>query len=293
MMSGFGIRKNNTGKAIIRFLIGLLLVAVCVLLMYELVLKGDFHIDKPVEDTYPLGATVQATVAAGDDRPLIIKGSEKPVASAGDATETEPDAEPTATPTPTPTPTPAPTPTPTPAPTPIPSENLSKVITNYGKGTTFGSKNSNVFDKTKFKIDKNKINVGLTEFEISAGDGGKAITLTGWAYAESSKFDAAKSSSKICIVVLDSSKKVVFYQPTIVPGINGMEHDGEGKNLENCDFTAAIDVSGYPNGDYQIGAGVVYKSGDKEYRYAYTFGDAYNFTTVDGVVSAVGGKEVS
>ena len=112
MMSGFGIRKNNTGKAIIRFLVGLLIVAVCVLLMYEFVLNGDFQNETPDNNYAALNATAQPTETdhAGDEnRPEIIRDSKKPtVATEIEATVEEPD--PVATPVPTPVPTPTPTP---------------------------------------------------------------------------------------------------------------------------------------------------------------------------------------
>ena len=283
-MSGFGIRKNNTGKAIIRFLIGLLIVAVCVLLMYELVLKGDFRSDKPVEGTVQLGATVMPT---GEYQPSIIKGNTLNASTPEEATPSELFAtpvEPFATPDePEATPTPVPTATPKPAPTPIPEEEMSKIVTTFGQRGT-------AFNKTKFSTDKSKINVGVTEFEVSAGDAGKAISLAGWAYANDEKFDGAKSD--VYVIVLNSKNQIVFYEPVIVPGITGNVLEGKGKNLDQCEFTANIDVSWYYNDDYRIGAGVVYKT-NKEYRYAFTFGDAYNFTIVDGVVSAIGGKEVS
>ncbi|MBQ6716186.1 MAG: hypothetical protein IJN21_06670, partial [Clostridia bacterium] len=84
-----------------------------------------------------------------------------------------------------------------------------------------------------------------------------------------------------------------FYQPAIVSGVTGTVHEGKGKNLNMCEFMATIDVSDYENGDYQIGVGIMYKPGSTWRKYAYTFGAAYNFTTVDGVVTAVGGVEVS
>lgn len=281
-MKGFSIRKHNMGKAIIRFLIGLLLVAVCVLLMYELVLKGDFNKnDKDVENAIPLSATVQPTPGVGSDNKLpIIKGSEKPTviedATGSEATLSEPEA--------TPVPTQAPTPTPTPAPTPIPADKLSKEVRTYGKRAAS-------LKSTGFKTEGGKLNIGITDFSISAGDGGKALTLTGWAYATDERFDGA--DCELYIVVLDSQRRTVFYQPTIVPGITGMITEDMGKNLDQCEFTAAIDVSWYPKEEYQIGVGIRYKAGGKDYRYAYTFGNAYNFRIVSGVITAVDGKEVS
>ena len=42
-MGRLHLRKNNIGKAIIRFLIGLLILAILVWLLYEFVLTGEFN----------------------------------------------------------------------------------------------------------------------------------------------------------------------------------------------------------------------------------------------------------
>lgn len=289
-MSGFGIRKHNAGRAIVRFLIGLLVIAVCVLVMYEFVLNGDFSglIDKTVDNAVPLGATQQPKQ---DDRLSIIKGADKPVAGEEeilDPGEEDENAgmvqEPVSTPTPTPEPTPEPTPTPTPAPTPIPESEFSKIVTEFGDvGTSI--------KKTEFKIIDDKIKNCLTSFEVSAPNGYKAISLTGWAYPDDERFDGSKCD--IYIVIINSKGAARFYEPTMVSGVTGVVHEGKGKNLNMCEFVATIDVSDFEDNDYQIGVGIVYKPGSTWRKYAYTFGSTYDFTTVGGVVTAVGGAEVS
>ncbi len=285
-MSGFGIRKHNTGRAIVRFLIGLLVIAVCVLVFYEFVLNGDFSglMNNNVENALPLGATKAPEATS---RFEIIRGSEKPVSTE----ETDlPGGTPTdavvpgVTPQPTPEPTPQPTPEPTPAVTPIPESEFSALVTTFGKAGT-------AIRKTPFKIEEGQIENGLTAFEISAPNENKVISLTGWGYADSTRFDGA--NCVIYIIIIDSKGAARFYEPTIVSGITGMVHEGKGKNLNMCEFMATIDVSDLADGSYQIGVGVQYKPGSTTYRYAYTFGEAYNFTTVGGAVTSLGGVEVS
>ncbi|MBE5791333.1 MAG: hypothetical protein E7322_04140 [Clostridiales bacterium] len=286
-MSGFGIRKHNAGRAIVRFLIGLFVIAVCVLVLYEFVLNGDFS---SLIERSPAKTPVISAINPPEEtnRPEIIKGSDKPVS--GEENENPLDDPDNAgsmaqsTPEPTLEPTAEPTATPTPAPTPIPESEFSQIITEFGEvGTSI--------KKTDFKVIDDKIKNCLTAFELSAPNDYKVISLTGWAYPDDERFDGSKCS--IYIVILDSKGATRFYQPAIVSGVTGTVHEGKGKNLNMCEFMATIDVSDYENGDYQIGVGIMYKPGSTWRKYAYTFGAAYNFTTVDGVVTAVGGVEVS
>ena len=170
-----------------------------------------------------------------------------------------------------------PTPTPTPAPTPIPD-------------TAFSARKKDLESLKKWKIDGKKVTNGLTQFELPESNSSRLIRLTGWGYVEDANFDG--QHCQMYILVLDSKNRMHVYDATIAPGITGMgEHDGKGKNLSDCDFTAMIDVSSYPDGDYQVGVGIQYTSNKKTLRYGYTFGDAYRFTVVGGAVTAVNGVE--
>lgn len=293
-MSGFGIRRHNTGRAIVRFLVGLLVIAVLVLVLYEFVLNGDFSglIAKSPQKTPSVMQTIQPDET---NRPEIIRGSEKPVSTeetdvpVSDPTDAPTDVvEPvvTAEPTPEPTlePTAEPTPEPTPAVTPIPETEFSKLITEFGKAGTS-------INKTKFKVIEGEVVNGLTEFAVSAPNDYKVITMTGYGYSDNKRFDGANCD--IYIIILDAKGATRFYEPKMVSGITGMVHEGKGKNLSMCEFIATIDVSDLPDGNYQLGVGVQYKPGSTWYRFAWTFGEAYDFTTVGGVVTAVGGVEVS
>lgn len=288
-MSGFGIRRHNAGRAIVRFLIGLLVIAVCVLVLYEFVLNGDFSglIARTPANTKPFVSVTQSPQET--NRLEIIRGSEKPepgaetnapVSAPEDVIIPDVTAEPTAEPTATPEPTAEPTA----APTPIPENEFSKLVTDFGKAGT-------AINETNFKVIAGEVKNGLTAFEVSAPNEYKVITLTGWGYSDNKRFDGANCD--IYIIVLNDKGAAVFYEPTMIPGVTGMVHEGLGKNLEMCEFTATIDVSDLPDGNYQLGVGVSYKPGSTRYRFAWTFGSAYDFTTVGGVVTAVGGVEVS
>ena len=79
-MSGFGIRRHNTGRAIVRFLIGLLVIAVCVLVLYEFVLNGDFSgiINMNADNKTPAYTQIDTQKSDDEDenRLEIIRGSD-------------------------------------------------------------------------------------------------------------------------------------------------------------------------------------------------------------------------
>jgi len=180
--------------------------------------------------------------------------------------------------------TPEPAPEPTPVVTPIPESEFSKLVTEFGKAGTS-------INKTQFKVIEGEIRNGLTELAVSAPNDYKVITMTGYGYSDNKRFDGANCD--VYIIILDSKGATRFYEPKMVAGITGMVHEGKGKNLEMCDFTATIDISDLPDGNYQIGIGIQYKSGSTWYRFAWSFGEAYAFTTVGGVVKAFGGMSIS
>ena len=114
--------------------------------------------------------------------------------------------------------------------------------------------------------------------------------MTGWGFIENESFDG--TNCEIYIIVKNAKNKIQLYTPAIESGITGTAHIGAGKNLENCDFTALIDVSDFADGDYEIGVAIQYTfAKNKINRLANTFGDAYNFTVLGGVVTAWNGIE--
>ena len=66
-MGRLHLRKNNIGKAIIRFLIGLLILAILVWLLYEFVLTGEFSPSSRMDSALPLNGTqpAQTTTVSG------------------------------------------------------------------------------------------------------------------------------------------------------------------------------------------------------------------------------------
>ena len=91
-MSNFSLRRNNLGRAILRFLIGLFILAIIVWLLYEFVLNGNFDLSgTKVDNAIPL-ATEYVPAALPTQESSVSTG-DLPVIQA------------TATSTPTPTPT--------------------------------------------------------------------------------------------------------------------------------------------------------------------------------------------
>ncbi len=284
------VRKNNAGRAIIRFLIGLLIVAILVLLLYELVLKGDFNVKNndvanttpliatnkpvstqtglPVNDTQNTGLSTDPT--ANPDRPTIITSSVKPSLNP-------------VTPTPTPeTPqTPTPTPTPVPTPSPIPESAFSQI--NASESALANAK------KTDWKYVNNALKVMATQFRTDM-NGSSAFQLSGYAYPpEDANFDGA--TCEVYLIVMTSKNVSALYDTTKIAGLSGEEHAGKGTNLSDCDFSANIDCSKYPDDVYRLGLGVKYTVNNKVYRFVEALGDAYNITVVKGVITAVMGIE--
>ena len=58
--------------------------------------------------------------------------------------------------------------------------------------------------------------------------------------------------------------------------------------MEFADFTVVIDLSGYPDGTYSMGSANRFYADGLTFSFGYTFGDAYTFTLVDGMIVSMG-----
>lgn len=253
------IIRKNSGKAVIRFLIGLVVLVLIAFAFVIFVLKGNFNDKLNTENGYiPMnynwwdGAHVDATPA-----PVTLAEPEE--------TETEPEGEePTVQETaepvviPTPVPTPEPTPEPTPAPTAIPNEAFAQPVSNL---------KINQLTKKKFEL-------GLSDCSKPEGTDGWALEIAGWSYVDNSKFDGEKCNLRL-IVYSKTAKAYKFYKIDKVPGASGMEHVGEGKNLNACDFHTYLDVSKFQDGEYELGMALNCKIGGQTYNIYYTFGKSF------------------
>ena len=192
----------------------------------------------------------------------------------GEITE-EPTPEPTAEPTPEPTPTPLPT------PTPVPAEQYAKRVT------------SNTVLKTyKWKLDKeSRVKHGITELEIlTSVNGGSVISFTGWSYGNWEGFNGRDNTTYVYITNEKGERQL--YEVTVARGATGITHKlTHGHNMDYADFTCVIDVRSYPSGTYSMGTMNRFKVSGNSYSFGYTLGDAYTFTVVDGIVTAMGGVE--
>ncbi|MBQ3761132.1 MAG: hypothetical protein II875_03855 [Clostridia bacterium] len=324
----FSVRKNNMGRALVRFLIGAIIIAALVIMINEFWLKKS---DNPADDvTSGVQTAVNsgAETVEGDTTPLDQAGSDETQNTGaqaddngtengenegdtfgdilsndgGESTEgtegtegiegTEgsegtdggDDFEIAVTPTPTA----VPTPTPSPAATAVPQEMYASRVT---KKDVTGA---------KWLTDKQtRINNGITDFVVLPSvNSGSVISITGWSYATYNTANRGWDGkhNTTYLYVTNEKKQVSYYAVTTAAGATGMTHTTTGgKNMDMADFTCIIDVSGYPDGTYSIGSchhfTITHNSKTNHFHHGYTFGDTYNFTVKDGIVTAVGGIE--
>ena len=306
-MSAMNLRKGNAGRAIVRFLIGAIIIAAVVIVLNEFILKKPANPlaeatprptsalivqggeDELTTDT-PVNTNSDAASQSGDAQnpdddydPDDFVGTDDEPAPGGEDGLGEFGSEPAATetplPTPEPTPTPDPTPTPVPTPSPLPASMYSQV--------------SNDAKKAKWMLDKNtRVKNGITQLEIlTSENGGSVISFTGWSYGNREGFNG-KTNNTCYVYVTNEKGDNLFYTTNKQAGASGVQHTlKNGHNMEHSDFTCVIDVSAYPNGTYTLGSCNHFKISGNTFHHGYTFGDAYSFTVVDGIVTSMGGVE--
>ena len=317
-MSAFAIRKNNIGRALVRFLIGAVILAALIIVIDELWLKKDNTAplsDNTVSDDQAYNAAENPISLADAGKDEVIQTDEDSSETqigvdsgdeAGPETGTEPDGGeedgvfgetedegkidlPEATQEPTPTPTLVPTPTPAPTATPLPASMYSQRITS--KNVT----------GAKWLTDKEKrINHGITEINtLPSENGGHVLSVEGWSFgtytiANSRGWDGKNNTTYL--TVTNEKKQTTYYEVTVSAGITGIEHTTPyGKNMDLSDFVCNIDVSSYPDGTYTLGSAnyftITHNGTRNTMHHAYTFGDAYKFTVTGGYVTSIGGVE--
>ena len=255
-----GFIREGKSVAVIRFVIGLTVLALIVGVVYYLLVSTQYGADleRP-------GQTL---------RPYVV-----------------PD------PTPTPEPTPVPTPpsaeetempawaTPAPdapadagetvdpvQPTPVPTNIPENLIAGGQERTAEQMPNTD-----------ERVRMGVTSCYVSAPDGYRVMEIEGYAYAEHSGYDGANSSSYL-IVRSASDGRIMAYLTTPVEGVSGIEHQGLGSNLAQSDFRVYIDVSEYPDGVYTLGTVLMFNLGGSEIRTSCRLPDTINFAVRDGEV---------
>ena len=314
-MSAFAIRKNNIGRALVRFLIGAVIIAALVVVINELWLKKDTA--APVSDN-----TISADQpydAAENPISLADAGKEDEVSTDVNGAETDTDTqnvlsddsgtdenidgsddgffgeddggfdEPETVQEPTPTPTLVPTPTPAPTATPLPASLYSQRITK-----------KDVTGANWLTDKESRINHGITEIStLPSENGGHVLSITGWSFgtytiANSRGWDG--KNNETYLTVTNEKKQTAYYEVTVSAGATGIEHTtAYGKNMDLADFVCNIDVSSFPDGTYTLGSAnyfrITHNGTTNKMHHAYTFGDAYKFTVAGGYVTSIGGVE--
>lgn len=271
-----GHKRNGKSMAVLRFFIGLIIIAILVCVAYFFIGKVDYSDkitdpDASMRSYVPVSSDSEVVVSDSNEAD-VIQMSDLPENSANvvDVSFTatpEPTIEPTATPEPTIEPTATPEPTPTPSPTPEPT----KIPSSYcSAGKTDG-----------FVVPpaSNDAIVELTSLYISEPNNNQIVELKGYGYLNSESFDCS-SASVYLIVTQKESGKQIAYEAKMVEGFSGKDHTGAlCSNAAMSDFGAYIDVSKYPNGTYELGMILYYtENGQKKYSY-HEFGESFTVSS--------------
>ena len=285
-----GHKRNAKGMAVLRFFIGLIIIAILVCVAYFFISKVDYSdkitdLDANIRNYVPVsGENIVADPAvetpAGDD---IINMDDLPDPAATEVVDISftPTPEPTAVPTPTPEPTAVPTPTPEPTPTPSPTPEPTKIPAKY-----CSAPKTDGFSVPPASSDAN---TELTSLYISEPDDNKIVEVKGYGYLNNESFDC-ETVSVYLIVTQKESGKQIAYETKMVEGFSGKDHTGAlCKNPAKSDFGVYFDVSKYPDGTYGLGMILYYAdAGQKRYSY-HEFGDSI---TVSGGKASLGSAEV-
>ncbi len=284
-----GYKRNGKGMAVLRFFIGLIVVAIIIGVIYFFLQKVDYsdklanpdvttrpyvemtaNPDVPVSldpatglddgntvdaftNSFDLGGDTTGDLGSGDFVDLTPSDTPEPTATPTPEPTPEPTAVPTAEPTATPEPTPEPTATP--EPTKIPSSKLNKART---KG---------------FKVPEPSSNgsAALTKFYVSEPNNNRYVEITGYCYINDASFDGKGVQAYLIVSPVSGKGVTRAYKVTMSQGISGDPHtDAVCLNADCTDFTAIFTVSKYKNGEYEMGVVLDYtKEGAAEPAYAY------------------------
>ena len=284
-----GYKRNGKGMAVLRFFIGLIVIAIIVGVIWFFLQKVDYS-DKladpnvatrpyvemtadpnaplalepttgldtgdAVDDftnSFDLGGDTTGDFGGGDFVDLTPSDTPEPTATP----TTEPTPEPTAVPTPEPTATPEPTPEPTatPEPTKIPSSKLNKART---KG---------------FKVPEPSTTgeAALTKFYVSEPNNNRYVEVNGYCYINDATFDGNGVKAYLIATPVSGKGITRAYKANMVQGISGDPHtDAVCMNADCTDFSVIFTVSKYKNGEYELGVVLDYtKENAAEPAYAY------------------------
>lgn len=317
------MRKNNTGKAILRFLIGAVLLAAVVVVLLRFVLPNDqtaplTEVDKtqtahtdPVTEVDKTQTAYTDPVTPGTDANIPGEPENTPVpfvdTNDSDISDEPEDTEPGTFDLFTDEPEdlfdepytgeeitgddvtedePEDEPEVEPVVTPVPVVTPAPIASADCNSAVAAAQ------KYPWKSDRaTRVKNGITQFETLTSDkGGSVIKITGWSYGNWEGFNGKNNTTYVSVT--NEKKETKYYDVTVVSGISGITHTiKHGRNMELADFTCMIDVSDYPDGTYSLGSANRFKVDKNTYSFAYTYGEAYTITVVSGIVTARGGVE--
>lgn len=296
-------QKMSITAAVIRFLIGLLLIAILVFAGFYLLFEVDYSSRLMNSDgTY---ASTRAYVLPPDSTPSVSDGTEASAAPTAEATAaptaaaTEiPTEAPTETPTaqpailistlePTPSPIPTASPTPTPGPTAIPTP--TPVVTVEPVGARIPESEISTY-RTRVKLpgayDGEGLNVGLSRCYLSKLNYYQVMQVNGWGYIDAEGFDGRQCATFALIRNVDTGDYRV-YLCTNLEGCSGRTHNAQyAQDVSNCDFQVTIDTSDFASGDYEFQIILYFEVNGRKRTYLCPFETTRTFTVVDGEIIA-------
>lgn len=301
-------RKMSVSSAVIRFLIGILLIACIVCAGFYLLFEVDYS--RHLINSDGTFASTRAYVLPADGSTLAPEitpaPTEEPTAEPTAAPEATPTAEPTPEPTPTaeplviistlePTeqPTEAPTeePTATPEPTekPTPRPTATPAATPEPDGTRIPETAFSSY-KTGLKTPKayEGANVGISRCYISKLNFYQVMQINGWGFIDSAEFNGSTCITYALVTpVGENSGRVYLCENR--DGASRRIHTGEyASNVNAADFSVTIDTSDYDSGEYELRLILQYSVDEKYTTVLCPFTTPHTFTVVDGeIVSAI------
>lgn len=310
-------KKMSISSAVIRFLIGLLLIAIVVFAGFYLLFEVDYSAQLMNSDgTY---ASTRAYVLPPDGGAATIAAS---VAPTGQAPTAAPTVQPTATPEPgeaeataaaetpaaetpaadatpeatsTPVPTlpaiqistlvPTPSPTPTPAVTAVPTPTIAP--TTEPVGARIPDSAISIY-KENMRLPKvyedGDAEVGLSRCYLSKLNYYQVMQVNGWGYIDDADFDGHQCTTFALITNRQTGQSRV-YLCTSLNGVSGREHQPQNAvNVNDCDFQVTIDTSEFDSGEYEFQIILYYSVDDRMRTWICPFDTAHTFSVVDGEI---------
>lgn len=242
-----GYKRTGKAIAVLHFFIGLILVAIFLIAGYFCLEKFDYsHRINPDTTVRPYVEMTGSPDAFDAEEETTDESDVVDLLPTATPTP-EPTAEPTATPEPTPIPTPTPEPTPTPVPTPEPTRIPAEALSEF---------------KTRgFKVPAPSTDAmtALTKVYVSEPNNNNYVDITGYCYLNDPNFDGAQSKVFLIVTQVESGAQIA-YEATMHEGISGVAHDdAQCQNAANSDFDVVLRVEGYKDGEYKLGAVMLYK----------------------------------